>query len=345
MALTPEQIPDFVALTQNVVKRGKWTDLSLDLQSYVSATMMKKKVVEVGGPYIEFPVQTKNTDTARNVGMLTQDVTNIEDIATTGKIPWTKQTVNWSFTVEEEMFQSDRETIVKLLTMREHAAMNSAVELDEQNLWSAPTSTADKRPMGIPFWAQKDATTTPGGAFNGGNPSGFTSGCAEISSTTNPAWRNWTFGYANATQDDLIVKLKKAIAFTNFQPPVPHPELGFGADDYAMFTTYRVSEPLERLAESRNDNLKGDLARYVNAVTVAGIPIRWVPYLQENDTSDPIYGINWKVLRPYVKKGGYRKRYAPKEAPHQHGVYNVFIDTWMNWACYNRRALFVGSKS
>ena len=31
MALTPEQIPDFVALTQNVVKRGKWTDLSLDL--------------------------------------------------------------------------------------------------------------------------------------------------------------------------------------------------------------------------------------------------------------------------------------------------------------------------
>jgi hypothetical protein len=326
--------------------RKTWTDLSLEHQEYVAASVIDDhKVVEAGGPQIEFKVKTKNTGNARNTGLFAVDVTGVDDVMIDGKVGWTKQTTNFSYDVDEELFQTDRETIINILKIREHDALSDMAELDEENLWEAPSSTTDIRPMGIPFWIQKDATTTVGGGFNGGNPSGFTAGAAGISSTTYPRWTNWTFGYDQVTVDDLILKVKKSLAFTNFKAPVPHPETGFGKAAYQIFTTYRVVEPCERLAETRNDNLGKDLAKYLNQVTIGGVPMKWVPYLEANDTSDPLYGVNWEVLRPYVKKGANMRRSGPLQSPKQHTVREVHYDNWMNWVCVNRRRLWVGSKS
>lgn len=345
MALTPDQVQDFVTLTQPLFKRYKWTDISLDYQEYVSATLIdEKKVIEAGGPSISFRLQVRNTGLARNTGLFAQDQTGIEDVAVSASTPWAMQTVNYSYSIYEDMFQSDRETIIKEMQMREHDAMNSMAELNEQNLWSAPTGTTDTRPMGIPFWLQKDASTTPNGWFGGLDPSGFSAGRAGVSSTTYPKWRNWTFGYTNPTTDDLVMKVKRAITMTNFMAPVPHPELAFGKSDYTIFTTYRVIEPLERLAETRNQNLGSDVAKYMNQVTIGGVPLRYVPYLEQNDSSDPLYGINWKTFRPYVKKGVDMRRNPPKQAARQHGVFEIHFDNAMNYVCTNLRANFVGSK-
>ena len=346
MALTPDQIDDFVNLTLSNFKTGKWTDISLQHQEYVSMQLIRDKGIEErGGKDISFRVQTKNTGNARPSGLYDQDVTNVDDVTVAASVPWAFQTTNFSYDIMEDMFQSDRETIIKELVIREHDALNSMAELMEEQLWNAPSSSTETVPMGVPFWLQKDATTTPGGDFNGGNPTGFSGGAAGISSSTYPKWRNWTFGYTNVTTDDLVAKLKKAIAFTNFMPPNPHPELGYGKSSYTIYTTYRVQEPLERLAESRNDNLGSDVARYQNAVTVGGVPIKWVPYLNANDTTDPLYGINWKKFRPFVKSGLQMRRHPPKQAPRQRNVREVHFDNAMNFCCYDRRAQFVGSKS
>lgn len=346
MPLLPDQLDDFATLTIKNFKRAKWTDISMEHQEYVSASLItEKKVFEQGGSHVSFRLKTRNTGNARNTGLYAQDNTRVEDVAISAEIPWSKQTTSFAYDIDEDVFQTDRETIVRELVMRDHDAQSDMAELDEENLWSAPTSSSDRRPMGIPFWVQKDATTTPGGGFNGGNPSGFSDGAAGVNSTTYPRWRNWTFGYTNPTPDDLIAKVKKAMTFTSFRAPVPHPELGYGNDSYNIYTTYRVQEPLERLAESRNDNLGKDLAKYMNTVTIGGVPMQWVPYLEANDTSDPLYGINWKVFRPFVKKGAHMRRSPPMKAAKQHTVREVHTDNWMNYACYNRRALWVGSKS
>ena len=348
MPLTPDQIDDFVNLTLDNFKKYKWTDISLEHQEYVSATLIDaKKVVESGGSKISFRLKTKNTGNARNTGMYAQDQARVEDVTISAEVPWAKQTTNFSYDVDEDLFQSDRETIIRELQIRDHDAMSDMAELNEINLWSAPTGTSDIKPMGVPFWMQKDASTTPDGGFNGGNPSGFSSGCAGASSTTYPRWRNWTFGYEAVTPDDLVKKVKKSLAFTHFMAPVPHPELGFGKSDFQIYTTYRVQDPLERLAESRNDNLGRDVAKYINQVTIGGTPVKWVPYLEANDTSDPLYGVNWGVFRPYVKKGCNMRRSKPLMAPGytQHTVRTVHIDNWMNYMCFNRRRLWVGSKA
>lgn len=344
--LTPEAIDDIVTNTTRTFKRGNWIDISLEYQRYVSGEFINdKRVIEQGGTEIQWQLQVANTGTAVNSGLYAEDVTAVDDVTIEAHVPWCKQVASWSYDVDESLFQSDKETIVNMLAVREHACMNQLHELNEINLWSKPTGTTDKRPMGVPFWIKKDATTTPAGAFNGGNPDGFTAGCAGVDSTAYPRWRNWTFGYAAVTRDDLIVKLKRALRYTNFVPPDPHPTLGYGGVDYVIYTTYGVIEPLERMAEDRNDNLGSDVARYLNRVTVGGVPLRDVPYLTENDTTNPLYGINWRDFRAFLKKGCNMRRSGPKPAPKQNTVRNVFIDTWMNYMCINRRSQFVGSTS
>jgi hypothetical protein len=345
MALTPNLVDDFVNLTLPLLKRVKWTDLALEYQDYISSDLIDdKKVVEEGGETIKFQVKTKNTGTARNTGMYAQDITKVEDLTISAKVPWAMQTANFSYDIYEDLFQSDRETIIKELTLRDHAAMSDLAELNEENLWTAPTGTSDTRPMGIPFWVQK-SIATPDGGFNGGNPSGFTAGAAGIDATEYPRWKNWAFQYTSITAEDLVKKIKKSLAYTSFKPPVPHPELGFGKAEYNIFTTYAVQEALERLAETRNDNLGSDVARFIGRVTVGGVPIRWVPYLTANDSTNPLYGINWKVFRPFVKKGATMRRNPPKIGARQHTVREVHIDNWMNYICYNRRNCWVGSTS
>lgn len=346
MPLTFDALADFVATTISNFKRAKWTDISMEHQEYVTANLIDdKKVFEAGGPDIRFDVQVRNLDTARNTGLYAQDVTATGDVMVQGVVDWSLQTVNYVYDLAEDIFQTDRETIIRHLLVKEHTAMNSMAELDEVNFWTLPAGTSDKRPKGLPYWIVKDATTTPDGGFNGGNPTGFTSGAANISSSTYNRWRNWTFGYTNVTSDDFVRKVKKSLVFTKFIAPHPHPELGYGKVMREIYTTYRTMEPLERLAETRNDNLGNDVAKYMNNIVIGGVPVKMSFYLEANDTSDPAYGIDWSKFRPYVKKGWNMLRHPPKEAARQHTVREVHIDNAMNYICYDRRALWVGSKS
>jgi hypothetical protein len=342
--LTPDALDDLVQTTLPLFKKNSWTDISLAQQNYCHAEMINTMGVEERGGYqLSFRVQIKTTGNARNTGMYAADITKVEDVMTTGVVPWTKQTVNMSYDIDEEDFQSDEETIIRLLQIRVHDAMNDMAKLHEQNLWTNPSGTTDKRPFGIPHWFKKDASTTPTGDFNGGNPTGFSAGAAGISSTVVTAWQNWTFGYTAVTVPDLVARTKRAIAMTEFEAPHPHPELGYGKSKYKIYTTYDVQEQLERVAESRNDRLGGDVARFMNQVTVGAIPIKWVSYLQNNDSTDPLYGINFQSFRPFVKKGRNMRRFRPQRASNQHSVREVHWDHWMNYACNDRRKNWVGS--
>jgi hypothetical protein len=344
-SLTPSDLDDLVVATLPLFKRHKITDISPDLNEYISSKIMNEKMVtERGGERINFKVKVRNTGLARNTGMLSEDVTGIEDVLVSASVPWTKQTVNWSYSVDEPEFQSDPETIIDILRVRDLDAMTDMAELNEENLWSAPTATTDNRPMGIPFWLQKDTNTAANdGTLNGRDPSGFTAGRGGLSSTTYPKWRNWTFRYSAYTIDDLVRKIKRSLVFTKFVPPVPTPELGYGSAMREIYTSYRVIEPLERLAENRNENLGNDLARYLGQVVVGGVPIRLSHFLEANDTNDPLYGIDWGVFRPFVRKGANMRRMGPMQMPKQHDGKTVHYDTWMNYCCYNLRKCWVGS--
>jgi len=352
MPLLPDQLDDFVNLTLDNFKKRKWVDLSLDNQHHVFASKFMKgkgSDPEKGGVQLNWKVQTSNTGTAKFSELYAVDTTKVKDLTTEAKQPWTKATVNFSYDTDEDVFQSDRETIIREVEVREHSMYNDFFELMEEALWTAPSSDTEspRSPSGVPFWIQKSATT-PGGGFTGGDPSGFSNGAGGISTNNVANWKNWSFNYTSAgSRDDLVSKIRKACEFTYFQAPKQFAELGSGrADsDWAFFTTYNVQEELEKLLESRNDNLGADLAKYAGSVVIKGNPVMWVPYLQNNDSSDPIYGVNFRVFKYFFRKGRKMLRHPPQKAARQHTVREVHMDTWGNFVCYNRRRNFVGYKA
>jgi hypothetical protein len=345
----PDTIDDLSVALQPKFIRGMWVDLSLGFQKYVYAQRAFPKGKErfKSGSQLDWKVQVANTGTARVSGMYDTDVTSVRNLLKTAQQPWSKITVNYSYDIDEAEFQGDPETIVDTLQVREHSMYSDYFALQEEKLWSAPTSsTQDPRPpSGIPFWIQKDATTTVAGGFNGGNPSGFSSGAAGLSSTTYPNYSNWTFGYTNVTRDDLVEKMLKSTEFTHFDAPHSFKELAGAMPDTEIYTTYSVYSGLTKLLESRNDNLGVDLSIYQGRCTLKGSPITWVPYLNTNDSSNPVYGVNWSCLKYYCQKNREMKRYKPKIASNSHTVREVHMDSWGNWAGLNRRGLWVGSTS
>ena len=70
----------------------------------------------------------------------------------------------------------------------------------------------------------------------------------------------------------------------------------------------------------------------------------WVP-LNRVTTSDPLYGVNWRYIRPWVKKGVYMRRSGVLKSYNQPTVRKVHIDTWHQLVCVDRRSQWVGSSS
>lgn len=342
MALMLEQIDDFVANTISNFKRGRFTDIYQRYQNYVSSRIMKDKVVtEQGGANITFNLKKSATGNARTAGLYDVNRTNVTDVMIQGTIPWKFLTTSWAYDIYEDIFQTDRETIVRQLMVREMDAKFDMVELNETLMWNAPSGSSDTRPWSLPFWMQADSSSSASeGDFTGGNPTGFSAGAAGVDSDTYPNWKNYAFNYVSTSTDDLIRKIKRALVYTNFQAPVPHPTIGFGEASTEIYTTYRVIAECEALAETRNDRLGSDLARFIGQTTIGGVPMRTVMYLEANDSADPLYGVDWSAIRPFIRKGCNMRKQGPYRAPNQRNVREVHYDTAMNYACYDRRKLW-----
>ncbi len=340
--LLPDQLDDFVNLTLENVKTKSWTDISLSLQRYEFASRFfdGKSDPEKGGSQLNWKVQVRNTGTARNSELYDVDTTGVVDLSTEAKVPWTKQTVNFSYDVDEDVFQTDRETIIREVEMRDHSMYNDYFELQEENLWNFPASStvSPRPPMGIPFWVVKNATE----GFTGADPSGWAGGAGGIDTDTYANWKNYAFAATVVDREDFIAKVLKAIEFTQFEAPKTFAELGGGKSDWGFYTTYDVQALLEKYLQGSNDNLGVDIAKYTGSVLIRGNPVRWVPYLQTNDTQDPFYGINWKVFKYFYRKGRKMLRHPPHQRDPQHTVRVVHMDSWGNFLCYNRRRNFVG---
>lgn len=346
MALMHDQVDDFVTLTMNRIKRRNWVDISLTKQNHIFASKVfgVKKTPEEGGAQLEWEMQVRNTGTARHSGLYDPDRKNVKNLAIKAYVPWSKQTANFSYDVDEPLFQSDHERIIEVIAMREHSMWNDFFELMEVAMWTSPlSSTQDPRPpCGIPHWLQKSATE----GFNGGNPSGFSDGAAHVNATTYPGVRNWTFGFSNKDYDDLIQKVIKAGQFTNFQAPNPYPEVDRGDPDYGHYTTYPVWEAVTRVLKTHGD-LTG-VMKYGKNPDINGVPLRWVPALTNSDSeaydaTNPWYGVNWRKLQYKFQRNRNAIRSKPLQDPLIHNGRTVHLDNWGQFKCTNRReAGFVG---
>lgn len=353
MGLRVDAIPDFVANLLPYFPDRKWVDISLTKQYYIaSALMIKGKMekmsdgrtipvsrIEVdGGTDYSWRVRVSNAGNARNTALWEPDPQpGAEDHFKECSVGWRFQDVHWSWDRREKVWNKENHQIVDTLKGREVSCFMDMAELNEANLWQSPGDSASKAPYGIPYYIVKDTTTA--GSFIGGAPSGFTD-VAGLSPTDYSAWRNYAGGYTDVSAGDLVKKITKANYKCAFYAPTEVPSL---VSDIrrAILTTFEVENALRVLCESRNDNLGWELIAGANRVTVGGVPVIKVPYLDENDTSDPVYGIDFESFKPIVHKGWDMLR-TPRE--NDHNLHTVWYDNQNQYACVNRRSNWVFSK-
>jgi hypothetical protein len=345
MPIRPHDVPDFVTLTIDNYKKGKWERAIDEYPQYATARILSSKGMdEMGGAKLKWPLQTGTVNNARLAGLFDVDSTQVGTLASMAEVPWSCVTTSWAYDIYEDMFQDDALTIVNQIKMRENDALANLVVVNEGYFWGAPTSASDTRPAGVPYWIVKDATTAVDGDFTANLPSGHTT-VAGIDPATVEGHRNWAFGYTAVTIDDLIRKIKRAMRNTMFEPPVPHPQLAFsGKADKEIWTTEDVLASMETECENRNENHGNELTKFVNNVVVGGVPVRISWHLNATDSSDPVYGIDWSYFRPFKKRGGYNQR-TLKNSPTQRNVREVHYDNWYNYACFSRKRMWVGSTS
>ena len=357
--LTPEQIDDLVENTLHRFEKDKWVDISTELQQYFAYEnmLLKDRTGMVGGDVLQWQIKVRNTGSAKNTGMYAVDDVKVADVTRNAQVPWTKQTANMAYDVDEPEFnQPDAVRIVNLLRLRRHDALTSFAELMETNFWSFPadltTDSETKKPRGVPYWIVRNATK----GHNGGAPSGHTL-VAGLSPATYPQWRNYTGLYSTISKKDLVRLLREAVVKCRFRQPVkqPSPVGGDGAR-YCIPTTYEVIQKLEELLENQNENLGNDVASKDGDLIFRKVPMYWVPYLDANHDPtgadsgnalgrNPIYGIDKNAFRMVFKTGRFMRRSKPIIAPNQHSVRHIHWDSWCQFQCLDRRSNFVITQS
>lgn len=340
MGLQAEQIADVVTAVKNNEIRGSYELLVTELQEYPAMKKLFKSKArqEKGGLYCSFNAQVASNGSAQTTSLFAEIDLSQADLFKKGNIPWRHVTNYYLFDEREPELNSSAEDLVDIVKGRRNDCILDLAVKFEPWFWGKPsgTETADDAPIfGVQYWICRVNTDTAGG-FQGGDPSGFSGGCAGLPAATYPAYQNWSHGYSVVSEDDFVDKLDLATYKTGFQNPVAVP--GDQRSRYGYYTNYAVNRGLTKIAKSRNDNLGYDLA--LKAAIHKGTAIETVPYL-DDDTGAPFYGIDWSVFNPIFLRGEWMKEVTVVRPGKQHRVVATFMDSTLNITCRNRRKLFV----
>ena len=331
-----EDNADLVTVTLNELGRNRFTDLMSKYMRTIAMKrlMKKKKMTFKAGPEIEFRVITDTNGSFRFTGIGQVDQVDIPNVMDFGKIPWRHATWNYAWDKRFLAMNSSPAKIVDYIKTQRIAALGDAIKGLEVAFWRVPDEDGPDA-FGIPVYLVKNNTE----GYEGTVPSGW-SAVANLSPTQYARWRNWTAQYTDPTEDDLIVKIRKAFEYTDFNPLVDEvPTYNLG-DDYGLYTNYATLGPLERLLDHRNDNLGTDLAKHDGKVMIRRTPVVFVLELDE-DTTNPVYGINWGVTHCVGLRGWYMNETVIDRQPGQHTMGAVHTDLTYNLICHDRRQNFV----
>lgn len=348
MAISVDDVVDIGNTTIATFDRLKLTEIATtDEEHHFMPQLIDGENVKYdGGHEIRWDALVRDSGGARNIGLFDKEQRVVRDVIEQGVVPWRRTVSPYDVdALEVAMNRSDRNKIVDLFGARRAAAFLALSNLIETNGWAKPTSSSDTvTPFGIPYWIVKSITgtsaATADGGFNGTNPSGFTGGAGGISSTTTPTWANWAHAYVDPTKLDLVDKMRLAAHRTNFKSPIKGKfrENRRGPDKYKYYMPYLVLRSLVTVAEQDNENLGFDLGG--PEPLFHRNPMIAVSKL-DNDTDNPVYGINWAQLYIVLLRGMALQESKMKPIAGMTETAGANIRLVWNTKCVNRRRMFV----
>lgn len=348
MAIDIDDIADIATSTIATFDRLKLTEIATtDEEHHFFPQLIDGENMQYeGGTEIRWDAMIRDSGGARNIGYFDKEQRVVRDVLTQASAPWRRTVSPYDIdALEIAQNRGDKHKIVSLIGARRAAAFLSLSNRLEVDGWAKPASSTDTiTPFGIRYWIVKSVSGTSAssgdGGFNGGNPSGFTSGAGGISSSDVPTWANWAHQYTNVTDDDLVDKMRLAAHRTNFKSPIKGKfrENKRGPDKFKYYMPYLVLRALKTVARQQNEDLGFDLGGsepmfYRN-------PMIAVSKL-DDDSDNPVYMINWSYIYIVMLRGMGLEETKVKPIPGMTETVGANIRIVWNTKCVNRRRLAV----
>jgi hypothetical protein len=331
---------------------GEWQDISMPLQEYYFASRLfdRANKAEMSTAYCKWKLEVRYADNFQVVGLYHRDSSDRVNVLDEGSMKWAMTTTNYHYDIDEEIFGQGAQQIVNYVKLREDGMMKSFFAgMEDLMFGDGPTSSTQSPfpPASLLFWIQESATE----GFNGGDPSGFTSGAGDIPTATYPAWKNRTFQYTQVNRDDFVEKVINSMDMCEFKPPIARPDIAEQIrPNWELLTTHSRVAIARRLLQLGNDNIRDDLAAHSGTVFIRGVPMVWVPAWtnsasQNARTDGIILGVNWKTFKWYYQSGRSQRKRKPFQHPEMSNVRVRCMDDSGQIICFNRRANFRGYSS
>ena len=337
--LHTSDILDLVKGTLRQLGRMKFQQIAQDIQDFevFRRWWKKEKIVVTDGYGLQYNLMARLTNTARHVGLNTEDRTTIADVMEQLVVPWRYVNDSWGFNYVETLQNAGESMVFNIMKPRRAGCILNLAKEIETKAWSAPGASNVLDPYGVPYWVVKNATT----GFNGGYPSGHST-LAGVNLSNAPNFKNYTFQYVNVSKADAIKKLRTAHRLCQWISPVG--DEGYRNGNGQKLRWYMNEATLsnfEDTGEAQNENLGKDVASMDGTITLRSLPCIYIPYL-DSDTTNPIYGIDHSTFWPVVLKGMFLFEHDPIRDPLKHNWYSVQVDSAYNYVCVDRRRNIVG---
>ena len=357
MSVSTQQIEDMLTTTYVAEKKNEIIDISQELTEYIVMpylmTVRGGVVVKKGGVGVNQTLMYQHGGRSKFIGEYDEDTVNVIDVLKKMKINFTLLTDGIAHSKGELEDNRGEERINNIIRPRRRAMYLRVAETQEEVWFQTPDASDDLTPWGLKYWIVKNATT----GFNGGYPSGFTR-IGNINLTEVPNFKNYTAQYTAISKSDLILKMKRAHRATKFR--APRKDAGFKGDAMPRKRIYLANEDVlegvETIAEGQNENLGNDMAPKVAGAGRFGLRVdgdgevlfKSNPFvyaeLLNDDTSDPVYGLDMSTIHMLVKAGSNMDLSDFRVAPNQSRVFKAVLYHRYQSIMDNRRNNFVISK-
>ena len=330
-----EDIVNVVLSTWEEAGEGSFVDIASTYQDYIMLDQLYRnnKQKFQGGKKITWRVRYTTSGNAANFVPYDTFDLNIRDTLVEAETNWKHVRTGLAMDDFEVEVNSGEYEIVDLVQERMSESFLDLADLLEEQGFKKPASSAVTDEInGLQYHIVYNATD----GFTGSNPAGFTTWC-NLDRDTYTGLKNYSATYTNVTKTDLIRKWRKASVLTKFRSPrdVKLPDFNTG-DKWGWYTNYDVIGTLEEELEKQNDNLGNDVASKDGKTMFRQRPVNWVPFF-ENNTADPIYGVNWGWFKFITMKNRDMRKIGPRMAPRQPTVSESFWILTCNMICRNPR--------
>jgi hypothetical protein len=366
-----QAMDDFMAVNTARYERVDWQDISMQLQEYFYAEKLfgKAKPDEQNSSQVVWDVQYDYDDNFAVTAPYDPDVSSRKDTMTQGRMFWSFMKTNYQYDYREDIFNQKPEAIVRWIDVKEHGLDNSFFAGMEKLMFGAgPTSPTQAKPppCSLQWWLPAYSATAVSTAgvtdtiaagtstsdFLGMDPSGFsTVGTGGIPSASYPGWRHRVGQYAVFNEDDAVDTILECMDKCSFTPAKAYPQLTNEVNPrWDLLTTYSRLKLARKIAQTQNDNLRGELARWKDSVVIRGVPLRWVPAWTNQTfgtarTDGPVMGVDWKAVKVWTKSSLNMVKSPPEKDKDNHLGRWRFLDHSTQITFSTRRTSFVVTSS